>query len=138
MSLTDTVIGVYDESQEVSAFIKEIRQELEILVMPSTQGLDLNQVVLDKELVLERSTCVIIVVNSIPSISILIGAIRKLLDEALKALYVISHADIKPLLDMTLIEDERTAAERLVAEGRIAWIQSFNKEELLTWLARYR
>jgi hypothetical protein len=130
-----TTVGIYDEEGCVAEDIgTRYAAEHTFVMMRSVSGRG-DQILVDKEFLLDRSTCLVIVLSSVRSISVLVGAVRRLLSSQVKGVFVISEHDISPLLATTADSSESSQIEQLVSDGRLVSTKRFIDDEFSRWLS---
>lgn len=132
---TPATVGIYDEEGRLAEDLgSRYAAEHTFVMMPSVSDRD-DQILVDKELLLDRSTCLVVVLSSVRSISVFMGAVRRLLSSQVEGIFVISEHDIGPLLATTTDLGESSHIEQLVSDGRLVSTKRFIDDEFSRWLS---
>ena len=134
----ETAVGLYDPMGRVTELVIN-RTSLAISISrhhPVARGPEAQAAYLiDKDLLLSRSTHLIVAMDDLESFSILIGGVRRLLEGSIKAVMAIGEAPLELLQQATAQDGQAGLLARKMTEKKFIVVKELTPEDLDAFMA---
>ena len=127
------VVGISDPHGRLISLIREHVAE-DLILTPSANSGDNADAqmthLIDKELLLGRSTHIIIMMEDMSSLSVLTGAVRRLLDGLLKCVMVVGPVPLGLLLQTARYDGKDDLLKSQIASGKFLMVEELKPADI--------